>query len=137
MREILFRGKRVSDGEWVEGFYAYHKDCWKDRETHRIYKVFCESDCGDFYPDWYEVDPTTIGQYTGLTDKNGKRIFEGDVVRRKIDSVESRCCYEIRWNNSFTGYWYYRCSSFMSMMNESCRVVGNIHDNPELLEETL
>ena len=68
---------------------------------------------------------------------SGKRIFEGDVVRRKIDSVESRCCYEIRWNNSFTGYWYYRCSSFMSMMNESCRVVGNIHDNPELLEETL
>ena len=136
MREILFRGKRVDNGEWVEGFYT----CFNGDE-HRIYTGYSETDCGDHYPDWFNVLPETVEQFTGLTDKKGDRIFEGDIV-----DVE----YDIQYVGVsadriglFVVVFYDGCfmkqkkdgGLFHFIPSDKCKVVGNIHDNPELLEE--
>lgn len=72
----------------------------------------------------YIVIPETVGEYTGLTDKNGKKIFEGDIV--KVEG--SRNVYEVRWNETLTGYWYYRSGCFFSMLTSNCEVIGTIYD---------
>lgn len=130
MREILFRGKRADNGEWVEGslihqtkFYGDPVDCY-----HILYD-------GEFHADYYgsvEVIPETVGQFTGLFDKNGKKIFEGDVV--KIQVTYDVGCYPHTETElilvTFIGGVFsplHKC--------ESVEVVGNIHDNPELLEK--
>ena len=145
MREILFRGKRTDTGEWVEGdlFHNLILDGVHEKET-RIGDVY-------FYGDeihgtaFYEVTPETVGQYTGLTDRNGTRIFEGDIVEMhggcaEMDARE----YDIRCMVVYgrTGYGAdigfagaYKSGMRISLMCEGClTVIGNIHDNPELLE---
>lgn len=139
MREILFRGKTpsddeyIDDGEWVEGYYT----CFNGKE-HRIYSGYAETDCGDYYPDWFNVVPETVGQYTGRTDKNGKRIFEGDIVTGlflfglTINAV-------VTFQDGAFGLEWYRgnvktFNAFTSICNVEYEVIGNIHDNPELLK---
>lgn len=138
MREILFRGRKTDDEKWVYGFYVHLYCIGKDMESHRIYKHFAATDCGDFYPDWYEVDAATVGQYTGLLDKNGKRIFEGDICRNtKTGEIVS-----VKWHGTMAGFvWNKRkedsnLSDFGELFRvyDKYEVIGNIHDNPELLE---
>lgn len=116
MREILFRGKRIDNGEWVYGQYAYLLNArTKDGEPikHMIF---------DGTPFGQTVDPSTVGQYTGLTDKNDKKIFEGDIL--KWDSDEYGTEY-----NEICSWDYDLLDMRKNDWKEWCEVVGNIHDN--------
>ena len=136
MREILFRAKRLDDGEWVEGFYV----CLNGIE-HMIYNGYAETDCGEFYPDYFQVDPETICQFTGLTDKEGVKIFEGDIVSTDIERpyliVEFRDgCFMFNCNDGGEDYY----DIMLPILNEPQtqykygEVIGNIFDNPELMK---
>ena len=128
MREILFRGKRLGDGEWIEG-QLFIDD---KKEKHEILIGFVN------YRISWEVDPGTVGQYTGLNDKNGKQVFEGDILmddRGKLFEVfftEKSCSFMVKCrkapNEWETGNYRIGkpCGDMMS-------VIGNVHDNPELL----
>ena len=136
----MFRGKTPSqdelfdNGEWVQGFYT----CFNGKE-YRIYNGYAETDCGDYYPDWFNVRPETVGQYTGLTDKNGKKVFEGDIL-----SFSDRLVY-VNWPD-YCGCWdcsYIKAVKGKATLHEyrspnkwryNAVVIGNIHDNPELLK---
>ena len=135
-REILFRGEWTETGDWVKGHYVRLFDD-KGNRHHRIYPGYAESDCGDLYPDWYEVDPETVGQFTGLTDKNGKKIFEGDIIEHHVQGdilvnrgvvvwIESEARFAYRLRTMEPGFYMHK--------PETVEVIGNIHDNPELLE---
>lgn len=130
MREILFRGKRLDNGEWVEGGY-YHEDY-----TDFKYITFWNS-YGLGFMDSCKVDPETVGQYTGLKDKNGRKIFEGDIVAIERGWGE-KVRYEVKYDAticSFIG----DCVNYIGFTTfegdgELFDVIGNVHDNPELLE---
>ena len=122
MREILFRGKHKDNGEWVEGFYFQKPNPFSEDGlpvTHAI---------SDIPPFGYDVDPETIGQYTGLTDKNGKKIFEGDIVSDTVDIFT--VVFDEQCRFMMTG----ECDRFLVHCDEDCFVLGNIYDNSELLE---
>ena len=121
MRTILFRGKRKYNGEWVEGFY--YKDLWSDNAHYIIY------DGTD-----YEVIPETVGQYTGKTDKNGKNIFEGDIVycKSRLDNaimVVIFECGQFRMVLSENYRSYQTNSGFYDINCFDKEVIGNIYDN--------
>ena len=139
-REILFRGICTETGDWVNGFYVR-----LNGEEHRIYNGYAENDCGDYYPDFEQVAPETVGQFTGLTDKNGKKIFEGDILDYWSNYSETlcgsyetvvfgvnncSCCHAVYGWSTKNEYGYGRYIE----TPEECVVVGNIWDNPELLE---
>ena len=126
MREILFRGKRETDGEWVEGYYQKRYD---DFENIQNLIFWAKS---SIVWEYAEVDPETVCQYTGLTDKNGRKIFEGDIVK------DSSCgLYTVNWSNENGMYEVrqYNCSmdSFDVFLACDCEVVGNVFDNFELI----
>jgi len=130
-REILFRAKRIDNGEWVEGYYAVVG------KRHVIIKAQAE----DYYTvennlkkshgnEVIEVDPETVCQYTGLTDRNGRKIFEGDIID-DIDYGIMKCIF---LHGSFV--WYKEDGFRIECMRyvPKIEVIGNIFDNPELIE---
>lgn len=128
MREICFRAKTIPEDEWDNGEWVYGYYACFNGEHHRIYTGAADTDCGDYYPDWWEVAPETIGQYTGMTDKNGEKIFEGDIVavagEDKPFSVEwdkNLACFLIVLDDYFT--------TFDNYYNTELEVIGNIYDN--------
>ena len=150
MREILFRGKLIDNGEWLEGSFLNDRD-----GSFYICPAVSDISYGDGgnrrrIGCWYKVAPSTVGQYTGLKDKNGKRIFEWDIlhIAKIADGLggyyqtpfdypvnvvvkwdlcawmwETLC--EDKRYISFPGAW----------CHYECEVIGNITDNPELLEK--
>ena len=120
-REILFRGKCKTDNEWLYGFpYVTRKNAVK-------INWYC-SEFGSMRTD--EVDPETVGQYTGLTDKNGVRIFEGDIIR-----FEDDIGYVI-YTEGYARFLVDSPNRYISMdYSSEFEVIGNIHDNPELLKK--
>ena len=127
MREILFRGK-TSDGEWVKGSLSteYLKECG----------CVMISPTADTC---YKVDPETVGQYTGLTDKNDKKIFEGDILHcvSKLDSADMVVIFECGQFRMILAEKYHEYQTNVGYYDINCfakEVIGNIHDNPELME---
>ena len=139
MREILFRGKRKDNGKWVEGHYGEY---YSGKENVSCISISKETISGSLY---YDVIPETVGQYTGLTDKNGTKIFENDIVT-------------VYYNPKYVGVSKDRVGNFAVVFHDGCfmkrkitnpmsgdaglyhfiqsdefEVIGNIHENPELL----
>lgn len=139
MREILFRGKRLDNGEWVYGHYGEYTNMRSETisamsvpNKHSIYGNLC-----------YDVDPSTVGQFTGLTDKNGKKIFEGDICEfdnDEPDENERYTNYAVQWdcvNCQYVVVDGRNCEDCLDIFfAKHAEVIGNIHDNPELLEVT-
>lgn len=118
MREILFRGKRVYNGEWIYGSYVAG-----------IKKSFIAIE------QVYEIIPETIGQYTGLKDKKGNKIFEGDILGCGDKAVEiyfdkEYCQFRARKTTGFNSPIDYYCGYPIKF-----EIIGNIYDNPELLKD--
>lgn len=136
MREIRFRGKRIDNGEWVEGYLVCDRKFWGEPDFH-AYIVAHEHPSGCFGSDIYiEVDPSTVCQYTGLTDKNGKRIFEGDIIRTERNGGRT---YFVLFDDDLCAFIGSVCESniFTTFEGDGDRyeVIGNVHDNPELVKE--
>lgn len=136
MREILFRGKREDNGEWVYGDLIHGKG---EQKGHLF--IWYETDTFPFVKE-AEIDPETVGQYTGIPDKKGTKIFDGDIVEHFFKSLipsdgtrVDRCV--VKWDCE-------ECFFFMTSSRNGkdktisaksvYEVIGNIHDNPELLE---
>ena len=137
-RDILFRGKRADNGEWIYGYYATQSNhaCF---ECELKYESFILK---DEFMDWglgglaeYKVIPETVGQFTGMYDKLNNKIFEGDIVRclsleygyvnKEVYYVESKAKFVLR--NCGTDYDF---EEYIDV-----EVIGNIYNNPKLLEE--
>ena len=141
MREILFKAKRLDNGEWVEGYYY---QIWE--------KGYILWGMTNNMPDMVEVNPDTLCQFTGLTDKNGKKIWENDIVKFKFDNDD--CPFPNKDTKKRLGKIFFsdfRVSWSIAMGRKGSKtlnndlfkyvqngsrveVIGNIFDNPELLE---
>ena len=133
MREILFRGKRLDNGEWIQGDIVQFP-------VHGVVRIVEQEPS---YKD-AEVDSDTVGQYTGLTDKNGRKIFEGDIIHLEYSQV----FFGGEYFGEYTAEVSYKEGCFVTdgtnngdeietplsgFDNDELEIIGNIHDNPELL----
>lgn len=165
MREILFRGKSENDGQWAEGSLVITTIEPAGDAPIKHYHI--EDMTIGVFPNEFQsglsetVDPETVGQFTGLTDKNGKKIFEGDILRAKVYETEIEDSiawgkHKVRTGNKIDAVWtvehkifnascgyfiygkdrrFHRLLTYSVIFNNECEVIGNIHDNPELLVE--
>lgn len=125
MKEIKFRGKRLDNGEWIEGDLLRMLGHW-----------FIFPDPAPEGIDKYAVDPATVGEFTGLKDKNGKEIYEGDVMEipetdfnaeiigRVLFEEDAYYIIPLRGGHLWGLHW--------SLRKHDAKIIGNIHDNPEL-----
>ena len=156
MREILFRGKRVDNGEWIKGFYIEANHHWHNKGVHKewIVKNVIQNGGWCNVGSKYAVIPETVGQYTGLTDENGTKIFEGDILKgfrypffREEDAAYNYFAEVVWFDNSpafglltfknpestVRGISHGNADYMEDFDSEMWEVIGNIHDNPELL----
>lgn len=138
-REILFRGKRLKYGEWIEGYVFDDGIAGSERmfvgglvitDYHGTACNSCEVGI-----DFDEVDPSTVGQYTGLKDKNGTKIFEGDIVDILCENEEVGV---IEWSEDTAQFIVQAdgfAASFDNYWGKDLEIIGNIYDDPELLKK--
>ena len=137
MREILFRAKRIDNGEWVSGYYVYDYA----HNAHFIFKnqLVCPNCINDRRIDYsvcdYEVNPETLCQYTGLKDKDGNRIWENDIVKHEISDTIGT----VKWyQEDYVGWCVDDIvideQQFTDEMWNECEVIGNVFGNPELMK---
>lgn len=130
-RQIIFRGKRLDNGEWVYGDLEYNS-------AKNIVRIHTYDNNGEYLMQ-HLVQPDAVGQFTGLTDKNGKEIYEGDIL--STDLAIPRCevvfrngCFALRLNDGDEDFY-----DIISPIDESVdktkyhNIIGSIHDNPDLL----
>lgn len=118
MREIKFRGKRFDTGVWVYGYLA-DENYINDINTFDLSSI--------------EVDSDTVGQYTGLNDANGKEIYEGDIVRTSVAKNDIGL---VEWNCERVAFVVHmKGSAQCYRLDKRDQIIGNIHDNPELMED--
>ena len=125
MREILFRGKRIDNGEWVYGLFAR---CKVGNLILPCIQRERENDSGD-YIEAIIVNGNTLGQYTGIKDKNGKGIYEGDIIRFIKENclvifVENDCAFRIEVDGRIS-------TALRKAHSKDYEVIGNIHDEGE------
>lgn len=133
MREILFRGKRKDNGEWVEGFYGINTICCE--QSTYLSAVISKMPQGIYDCESWEVEPNTVGQFTGLNDKSGTKIFEGDIVRYG-DTIHE-VVFEQRNGTAYFGLVYSEAETLPFGHYQDLRqieVIGNIYDTPEHLK---
>lgn len=133
MREILFKAKRKDNGEWVEGYYA--KLGYGNNTKHFIIQnVSLQEDISYF--EYIEIDIDTICQYTGLTDKNGKKIWENDICDTFENDSKEMLRNVVKFEDGcFKVFKKHYLSMHLDCYEESdLKVIGNIFDNPDLLE---
>lgn len=136
MREILFKAKRKDNGEWVEGYYTECRgETFIGIDTSSMFEIFCPPVIR-----WFKVNSETLCQFTGLYDKNRKRIWENDILMAHLDeSYPEDVTYEtVEWG--VDGWVTHEAGStdreyLDEFDTEYFEVVGNIFDNPELLQE--
>ena len=154
MREILFRGKRIDNGEWTYGYYVEAKHRWHKYGIHKEWIVCSAAANGGWFAlhEKHAVKDSTVGEYTGMTDKNGKKIFEGDICLVKSPRGTYSYTMRVAWDSSFFNGWvgsmyatdeestrYCEQAQFEQFTDyeaKCCEVIGNAYDNPELLEES-
>ena len=136
MREIIFKAKRIDNGEWIEGHYTECRgETFIGIDTSSMFEIFCPPVIR-----WFKVSSETLCQFTGLCDKNGKRIWENDIMMAHLDeSYPENATYEtVEWG--VAGWVTHEAGStdreYLDEFDlEHFEVVGNIFDNKELLQE--
>lgn len=133
MREILFRAKREDNGEWVYGYYIQTNDFLDERKHNLIFEANSVNYPRGEIAGVHEVDPQTVDQYTGLTDRNGVKIFEKDIVEADFGLTMNKLVVEFN-----TGAFYLCHNACLMYLlrnwHDYVEVVGNLYDNPELFE---
>ena len=133
MREILFRAKRIDNGEWVEGYYL-KTTLGKDIEpSDVIFVPFKINRSGQW--GWIKVLPETLCQYTGMVDRNGRRIWENDIIKHEISDTIG----VVKWyQEDYVGWCVDDIvideQQFTDEMWNECEVIGNVFGNPELMK---
>jgi uncharacterized phage protein (TIGR01671 family) len=144
MREILFKAKRIDNGEWIEGYYTECRgETFIGIDTSSMFEIFCPPVIR-----WFKVSSETLCQFTGLTDKNGQKIWENDIIKYHFGEIYAPIKYGC-YQNCFDSQKAEHVGFYVDWSDDKClrkdlgywidmvdtMPVGNIFDNPELLQE--